>query len=62
MVGQCVVVPKGVGVEVIVGGSFEAAAEELADAGVVEPAVAVAVAAELEEVVVDAVGVDYRHS
>jgi len=60
MVGQCVVVSKGVGVGVIVGGSFEAAAEELADADVdvAEPAVAV----ELEEVVLDAVEVDYHHS
>ena len=56
MVGQGVVVPKGVGVEVIAGGSFVAAAEEFAEADAAESAVAV----ELEEVVVDVVAVGYR--
>ena len=56
--GQYVVAPKGVGFEAMVGGSSVEAVEGLAEVDAAESAVAT----ELEEVVADAVVVDYRHS
>lgn len=56
MVGQCVVALEGVGVEIE--GSSVAAAEELAGVDAAESVVA----AELEEVVADAVVVEFHHS
>jgi hypothetical protein len=55
--GKCVG-PKGVGVEVMADGSFVTAAGGLAEVDDVE----YAVVAVVEEVVADAVAVDYRHS
>ena len=56
--GQYVVAPKGVGFEAMVEGSSVEAVEGLAEVDAAESAVAT----ELEEVVADAVVVDYRHS